>query len=84
MSLPVDPGAVRAAHERQLVALIAVRDHLRDATIDPPRVDAAQWRGRAAEAAALFAADLRGRLDSTADAVDAEVRRVRVQIAELS
>jgi hypothetical protein len=82
--LPVDPTAIRAALERQLVLLAPVREHLRAASLAPAVERTAGWRGPAAEAAATRDDELRSRIRRAADAVDDRIRELRVAIAVLT
>ncbi len=78
--MPTDPS-LRAALERQLLLLLPVVDHLETEAIAASPLVSADWRGPAADAAERFVADLRQELRSLADAVDHEVRGIRLQLA---
>lgn len=82
--VPVDPVAIRAGLERQLLLLAPVAEHLRAAAADAHPLVADQWRGPAADAATAFLADLRAGLRTAADEAGDAVRTLRLNIALLS
>lgn len=82
--LPVDPAATRVCLERQLMLMTPVVEHLQDSAVDANPLVSAEWRGPAADAAAVFIAELRAGLRAAADEADDLVRNLRLNIALLS
>jgi hypothetical protein len=81
--MPPDPS-LRAALERQLALLLPVVDHLETQAIAPSPLVSAEWRGAAAEAAERFVEEMRTELRHLAEAVDHEVRGIRLHLAVMT
>ncbi len=82
--IPFDPAAIRAVYERQWALLVPVVEGLREAANGASPLLADDWRGAAADAAHEFLRELRAGLHRAADEIDAEARRVRHQILDLT
>jgi hypothetical protein len=79
----MDPGALRAALERQATELAPISRVLAAAAAFPPRLSADEWRGEAAEACLRLEDDLRLALAASDNAVSAAQRSTRAAISEL-
>ncbi|MFC5502236.1 hypothetical protein ACFPJ4_08290 [Lysinimonas soli] len=79
----MDPGALRAALERQQGGLAPVARLLAAAAAHPPRLDHDDWRGEAAQACERLEARLRSLLSEADEALDAAQRCTRAALAEL-
>ena len=78
-----DPGALRAALERQQNELAPIARVLAAAAAHPPRFSPEDWRGEAAEACLRLQGELRRALLSSDRSVAAAERDTRNALAEL-
>lgn len=78
--MPPDP-ALRTSLEQQLTLLLPVVEHLQTEAIAASPLLSADWRGEAADAAERFVEEIRAELRQLADAVDQEVRGIRLHLA---
>jgi hypothetical protein len=83
-SMPtMDPGALRAALERQQSGLAPIARVLAAAAAFPPRFSPDDWRGEASEACLRLEAELQRELLASDHAVAAAARSTRSALAEL-
>ena len=78
-----DPGALRAALERQQNDLAPIGRVLEAAAGYPPQFSPDDWRGEAADACLRLQDDLRHALLAGDQAVSAAARHTRTALAEL-
>ena len=79
----MDPGALRAALERQQNDLAPIARVLDAAAAYPPQFSPDDWRGEAAESCVRLQDDLRRALLDCDRAVAAAARNTRAALAEL-
>ncbi len=79
----MDPGALRAALERQQSDLAPIARVLAAAAAYPPQFSPDDWRGEAADACIRLQDDLRHALLASDHAVAAAARSTRSALAEL-
>ncbi len=79
----MDPGALRAALERQQNELAPISRVLEAAAAFPPRFSSEDWRGEAAAACLRLQDDLRRALAASAHAVSAAQRSTQAALHEL-
>jgi hypothetical protein len=79
----MDPGALRAALERQQTDLAPIARVLAAAAAFPPRFSADDWRGEAADACLRLEDELRRALAASDQAVSAAARSTRAALSEL-
>ncbi|MEO8528865.1 MAG: hypothetical protein ABI435_07285 [Pseudolysinimonas sp.] len=78
-----DIPTLRATLEHQFALLKPVLDHLRHAALEPSPLVSDDWRGPAAESAAIFLRELQTKIGAAESVVDDALRNLRVQIAYL-
>lgn len=78
-----DPGALRAALERQQNDLAPIARVLEAAAAYPPQFSLGDWRGEAADACLRLQDELRHALLAGDRAVSAAARNTRTALAEL-
>ncbi len=78
-----DPGALRAALERQQNELAPIARVLAAAAAHPPRFSSAEWRGEAADACLRLHDELRLALLASDNALAAAARDTRSALAEV-
>lgn len=78
-----DPGALRAALERQQTELAPIARVLAAAAAHPPRFAAQDWRGEAADACRTLQEQLNLALLASDNAITAAARDTRSALAEL-
>lgn len=79
----MDPGALRAALERQQDDLAPIARVLEAAAAYPPQFSPDDWRGEAADSCVRLQDDLRRALLACDHAVAAAARNTRAALAEL-
>jgi len=79
----LDPGALRAALERQQSDLAPIARVLAAAAAHPPAFSPGDWRGEAADACQRLQGDVQHALLAADRAVDAAARDTRSALAEL-
>lgn len=79
----MDPGALRAALERQQRELAPISRALDAAAAFPPRFSLDDWRGEAAEACVRLQDELQRALAAGSEAVSAAQRSTRAALGEL-
>lgn len=78
-----DPGALRAALQRQQSELAPIGLVLSAAAVFPPRLQPEDWRGEASRACEQLEQHLRDRLHAADHAVTAAQRDTRAALVEL-
>jgi hypothetical protein len=80
--MTIDPVALRAQLQQQLVQLTPVANRLRAAAAHPP-IAPADWHGPASESYGRLEAELRSRVTESAHAVESAVAATRTAIGQL-
>ncbi|MEO5535039.1 MAG: hypothetical protein ABIR17_07910 [Pseudolysinimonas sp.] len=78
-----DTPSLRATLEQQFALLKPVLDHLRHAALEPSPMLSEDWRGPAAESAAIFTRELQTKIGAAESVIDDTLRSLSAQIAYL-